>query len=122
MRYILHYTQPGDIIYDGFAGTGMTGVAATMCGSPDKDVKALIEKEFADREERIKWGKRHAIQSDISPVASLICANYNSPLTDPDVLDKIEAIVDEVEAQYGWLYAGSELHGMERRFYLPELW
>ena len=24
MRYILHYTQPGDIILDGFAGTGMT--------------------------------------------------------------------------------------------------
>jgi hypothetical protein len=28
MRYILHYTQPGDIVFDGFAGTGMTGVAA----------------------------------------------------------------------------------------------
>lgn len=28
MRYILHYTQPGDIVLDGFAGTGMTGVAA----------------------------------------------------------------------------------------------
>lgn len=26
MRYILHYTQPGDIIFDGFCGTGMTGV------------------------------------------------------------------------------------------------
>ena len=31
MRYILHYTQPGDIILDGFAGTGMTGVAARFC-------------------------------------------------------------------------------------------
>lgn len=31
MRYILHYTQPGDIIFDGFAGTGMTGVAAGKC-------------------------------------------------------------------------------------------
>ena len=33
MRYILHYTQPGDIVFDGFAGTGMTGVAASLCGS-----------------------------------------------------------------------------------------
>lgn len=32
MRYILHYTKPGDIIFDGFCGTGMTGVAAQMCG------------------------------------------------------------------------------------------
>ena len=29
MRYILHYTQPGDVVLDGFAGTGMTGVAAS---------------------------------------------------------------------------------------------
>ena len=33
MRYILHYTQPGDIVFDGFCGTGMTGVAAQMCGA-----------------------------------------------------------------------------------------
>lgn len=31
MRYILHYTDPGDIVLDGFCGTGMTGVAAQMC-------------------------------------------------------------------------------------------
>ena len=36
MRYILHYTQPGDIVFDGFCGTGMTGVAAQMCG--DREV------------------------------------------------------------------------------------
>jgi hypothetical protein len=33
MRYILHYTEPGDIVCDGFSGTGMTGVAAALCGS-----------------------------------------------------------------------------------------
>lgn len=32
MRYILHYTNPGDIIFDGFCGSGMAGVAAQMCG------------------------------------------------------------------------------------------
>jgi len=36
MRYILHYTEPGDIVFDGFCGTGMTGVAAQMCG--DREV------------------------------------------------------------------------------------
>ena len=28
MRYILHYSEPGDLIFDGFCGTGMTGLAA----------------------------------------------------------------------------------------------
>jgi len=37
MKYILHYTDPGDIVFDGFAGTGMTGVASQMCGRPETD-------------------------------------------------------------------------------------
>lgn len=28
MPYILHYTEPGDLLFDPFAGSGMTGVAA----------------------------------------------------------------------------------------------
>jgi len=39
MRYILHYTDPGDIVLDGFCGTGMTGVAAQLCA----DRKAVQE-------------------------------------------------------------------------------
>ena len=38
MRYILHYTNPGDVVFDGFCGTGMTGVAAQLCGD-----KATVE-------------------------------------------------------------------------------
>ena len=40
MWYILHYTEPGDIVFDGFCGTGMTGVAAQLCGDRD-EVMAL---------------------------------------------------------------------------------
>jgi len=31
MRYILHYTDPGDVVLDGFCGTGMAGVATQLC-------------------------------------------------------------------------------------------
>ena len=34
MRYILHYTEPGDLVFDGFCGTGMTGIAAQLCDDP----------------------------------------------------------------------------------------
>lgn len=40
MRYILHYTEPGDIVLDGFCGTGMTGVASQLCGDK-KTVESL---------------------------------------------------------------------------------
>src|SRR3989440_2389859 len=45
MRYILHYTEPGDVVLDGFAGSGMTGVAAQICGNPNVALKEEVERE-----------------------------------------------------------------------------
>jgi hypothetical protein len=53
MRYILHYTKPGDIVFDGFCGTGMTGVAAQMCGAPDAGFRVHVvddREKFANAE------------------------------------------------------------------------
>lgn len=96
MRYILHYTQPGDIVFDGFAGTGMTGVAANLCGSI-KDVAALKEKN-------VKIGIRHGICLDLSPIATLISANYNLPFNVNDFEKKATAILEQVEQELGWMY------------------
>lgn len=96
MRYILHYTQPGDIVFDGFCGTGMTGVAAQLCGS-ENDVKAL-------KEENAQIGVRHGICSDLSPIASLIAATYNLKF-DPKVFErKALRILEQVEKELGWMY------------------
>ena len=65
MRYILHYTKPGDIVLDGFCGTGMTGVAANMCDHPENAFKALIDAQMP----YVKWGKRFPVISDLSPIA-----------------------------------------------------
>lgn len=51
MNYILHYTNPGDVVLDGFCGTGMTGVAAQMCGSSDN----TLSLSFALKDKKIKW-------------------------------------------------------------------
>lgn len=96
MRYILHYTQPGDIVFDGFAGTGMTGVAANLCGS-ERDVAALKEKNA-------EVGVRHSICSDLSPIASLIAASYNLKFDAVDFQRKANAILDQVEEELGWMY------------------
>lgn len=96
MRYILHYTQPGDIVFDGFAGTGMTGVAANLCGSK-VDIEALKEKD-------VQVGIRHGICSDLSPVATLIAASYNLKFDARDFERKANAILDQVEQELGWMY------------------
>ena len=96
MRYILHYTQPGDIVFDGFCGTGMTGVAAQLCGSKS-DVDALGEKG-------VKVGVRHSVCTDLSPIASLIAATYNLKFDAKAFEKKAKAILEQVEKELGWMY------------------
>ena len=97
MRYILHYTKPGDIVLDGFCGTGMTGVAAYKCGFPDEDFKIAISKEMKD----VEWGTRKAILSDLSPAATFIASNYNTTIDVEDFLREGERIVAESEKENG---------------------
>jgi DNA modification methylase/DNA-directed RNA polymerase subunit RPC12/RpoP len=101
MRYILHYTDPGDIVFDGFCGTGMTGVAAQLCGSPDPEFKMQIEREMPG----VKWGARKAVLNDLSPAATFIAYNYNTPV---DVLafeQEAKRILADCEKECGWMYA-----------------
>ncbi len=102
MRYILHYTDPGDIVFDGFCGSGMTGVAAQMCGNPDADpeFKFKIEKEMP----YVKWGVRRAILNDLSPAATFIAYNYNTPVDVAEFEKEAKRILDECEKELGWMY------------------
>lgn len=96
MRYILRYTQPGDVVLDGFCGTGMTGVAANLCGSSN-EVKALGEHN-------VTVGVRHGLCSDLSPIASMISASYNQKFDPINFKKKAEQILDKVETELGWMY------------------
>lgn len=96
MRYILHYTQPGDIVFDGFCGTGMTGVAANICGSK-ADVSALNENKPV-------VGSRHAVCSDLAPIATLISASYNLKYDFKENKRKALQIFNQVEEELGWMY------------------
>ena len=105
MRYILHYTQPGDIILDGFAGTGMTGVAAQLCGHPDPETKHKIEADFsANGLNSPAWGDRRAICGDLSPIASFIAHNYNTPIDVHDFERDAKRVLADVESELGWMY------------------
>lgn len=110
MRYILHYTAPGDVVYDGFCGTGMTGVAAQLCGDKAQ-VESLghrvVGKDIFDGEgQKIgKFGARKAILNDLSPAATFIAANYNLPVDAKQFEREAKQLLAEVEAECGWMYA-----------------
>ncbi len=112
MRYILHYTQPGDIVFDGFAGTGMTGVAARNCGNPDNETKFSIEKEYKESGLASPvWGERNALLGDLSSVACLISHNYNMPIDVIDFDKVANEILDKIHAKYGWMYETNHHNG-----------
>ena len=76
MRFLLHYTEPGDLVLDGFCGTGMTGVAAQACGAPTGAERREIEHEMGE----VRWGSRRAVLADLSPLATFIAAGLNLPI------------------------------------------
>ena len=100
MRYILHYTDPGDVVLDGFCGTGMTGVAANMCDHPDPAFKLQIEREMP----RAKWGKRYPVLNDLSPIATLISKNYNAEIEVDGFAKEAKRILSEAREECGWMY------------------
>jgi len=118
MRYILHYTEPGDIVFDGFCGTGMTGVAAQMCG--DREVVAslgyqvkpdgtILQEETDDEGKKVwkafsKLGARKAVLNDLSPAATFIAYNYNTPVDVAAFEKEATRILAEVEKECGWMY------------------
>lgn len=100
MRYILHYTNPGDIVLDGFCGTGMTGVAAAKCENPDDTFRMQIERDMKN----VHWGKRKAVLNDLSPIASLISFNYSNPIDIQKFVDAATRILEQCEKECGWMY------------------
>jgi DNA modification methylase/REP element-mobilizing transposase RayT len=79
MKYIEHYTEEGDLVFDGFCGSGMTGVAAQLLG-------------------------RRAILGDLSPAATFIAYNYNAPVDVAEFEREAKRILREVEKECGWMY------------------
>ena len=118
MRYILHYTQPGDIVFDGFCGTGMTGVAAQLCGDRDvvmslgyqvKPDGTIFQEEIDENGKKVwrpfsKLGVRRAVLNDLSPAATFIAYNYNTPVDVAAFEKEAKRILKEIEKECGWMY------------------
>jgi predicted RNA methylase len=102
---ILHFTEPGDIVLDGFAGSGMTGVAAQWCGTAPASYRHQIEMEWKKAGMAApKWGARRAVLNDLSPAATFIGANYNLPFDVDDFAKAADLLLKEVERENGWMY------------------
>ena len=80
---IEHYTEQGDVVFDGFCGTGMTGVAAREAG-------------------------RYALISDLCPGATFISSINTRSHNWTTAYSIIENIIDASRTQWGHLYDTQE--------------
>ena len=102
---ILHYTEPGDLVLDGFAGSGMTGVAAQWCGAAPAAYRHQLEGEWkVQGKEPPRWGARRVILNDLSPAATFIAANYNLPFDLGAFAAAGRQLLKELEQELGWMY------------------
>ena len=109
MRYLFHYTQPGDFVYDGFSGSGMTGIAANKCG----DIKELHsmglivneKKEIINSNKVIGlYGSRNCIISDLSPAATNLGYNNNSSLDIINFEKIAKNLINEARNEFSWMF------------------
>jgi DNA modification methylase len=76
---IEYYTNPGDVVLDPFCGSGMTGVAATELG-------------------------RKALLSDLSPAATFIAYNLNTPIDRDRYLNAVGTVLERAAQLEKQLY------------------
>jgi len=109
---ILHYTEPGDIVLDGFCGSGMTGVAAQWCGLAPEIYRRALEMSWKKEGlEKPKWGTRRVILNDLSPAATFIAANYNLPFDVRAFAKAGKQLLAEIEQELGWMYETLHMDG-----------
>lgn len=96
MRYILHYTQPGDVIFDGFAGTGMTKVATQMLNYIEGKEKSA----------------RKCITGDLSPFATYLDYSFNKKIISEEYITKTAEITKKIKSDYSWVYKTKHAHGV----------
>lgn len=89
--YIEHYTQPGDIVLDGFSGSGMTALAASMCERP-----------------------RFALTCDLSPAAAFITSMYQAQVNPSRFMARLEEIADVLDDELGWMYSSDSSNSDSR--------
>lgn len=100
VNYILHYTNPGDVVLDGFCGTGMTGVATRMCGA----LSAADKHAYKVKLGNVSFGARKAVLTDLSSAATHISNRYNCGYDFPKLKSEGKLLLQKLKDECSWMY------------------
>lgn len=105
--FISAHTKPGDTVFDGFAGSGTTGVAALLCEDPPLALRAEAQRLGLGSQ----WGARNAVLYELGALGAFVGRTLTNP---PDPLAFRKAAEDTLQvaqAEDGWMYAAENPEG-----------
>lgn len=97
---VLAHTNPGETVLDGFAGSGTTGIAATIAGRLDDKTRSAFRQQLGE----VQFGERNAVLYDISTIASFISTNLLNPPDPAEFVDAAKGVMAEARARLSWIY------------------
>jgi 16S rRNA G966 N2-methylase RsmD len=105
--FIAAHTKPGDTVFDGFAGSGTTGLAALLCENPSAELRAQAKSLGI----KARWGARNAVLYELGALGSFIGRTLTNP---PDPLAFNRAandILTATEEADAWMYRATDPTG-----------
>ena len=107
--FIAAHTKPGDTVFDGFAGSGTTGLAALLCGDPPDDLRAEAERLGLN----VQWGARNAVLYELGAMGAFVGEILTNPPDPASFREAADKILREAEHEDGWCYDTTDPNGSE---------
>jgi DNA modification methylase len=105
--FILLHSDPGDVVYDGFAGSGSTGLAAALSGTNDAEYRQRLEDKYG----RLNWGARRSISYDLSPLSAFLGNTLLSPVDPWEFENAAGAVLRRLSEKISWVYSAKDPDG-----------
>ena len=107
--FIAAHTDPGDTVFDGFSGSGTTGLAALLCGDPPEELRTEAKRLGL----QVKWGARNAVLYELGALGAFVGRTLTNPPEAKAFRDAAEGLLRDAEDEDGWTYGAVDPDGCE---------
>ncbi len=105
--FIATHTRPGDTVFDGFAGSGTTGLASLLCENPP----IALREEARRLGFTAEWGARNAVLYELGALGAFVSQTLTNPPDPKEFREAAENILHAAVTKYGWMYGTKDPEG-----------
>nr|WP_276570042.1 DNA methyltransferase [Rhodovibrio salinarum] len=105
--YIASHTRPGDTVFDGFAGSGTTGLAALLCENPSDELQAEADRLGLN----VEWGARNAVLYELGALGSFVGRALTNPPDPKSFRKAADRILRHAQRETSWMYEAVDPDG-----------